>query len=92
MRADRPLARELADHALEPLDQETAASQDRLRRTLSAWLREQGRTERVAASLCVHPQTVRYRMSRLRELFGDSLEDPDRRFELDLALRVPPPA
>jgi DNA-binding PucR family transcriptional regulator len=31
-------------------------------------------------------------MSRLRELFGDSLEDPDRRFELDLALRVAPPA
>jgi len=92
MRADRPLARELADHALEPLDQETAASQDRLRRTLAAWLREQGRTERVAASLHVHPQTVRYRMSRLRELFGDSLDDPDRRFELDLALRVPPPA
>jgi len=92
MRADRSLARELADHALEPLDQETAASQDRLRRTLAAWLGEQGRTERVAASLHVHPQTVRYRMSRLRELFGDSLEDPDRRFELDLALRVPPPA
>jgi DNA-binding PucR family transcriptional regulator len=31
---------------------------------------------------------VRYRVRRLRELFGDALEDPDRRFELALALRV----
>jgi hypothetical protein len=38
----------------------------------------------------VHPQTVRYRMSRLRELFGSALDDPDGRFELELALRVEP--
>jgi DNA-binding PucR family transcriptional regulator len=28
-------------------------------------------------------------MSRLRELFGARLEDPDERFELELALRAP---
>jgi DNA-binding PucR family transcriptional regulator len=42
----------------------------------------------VAATLGVHPQTVRYRMARLRELFGARLEDPEARFELSLALRV----
>jgi DNA-binding PucR family transcriptional regulator len=31
---------------------------------------------------------VRYRIRRLRELFGDALEDPELRFELSLALRV----
>ena len=36
----------------------------------------------------VHPQTVRYRVRQLRDLFGDRLEDPDARFELSLALRV----
>jgi len=36
----------------------------------------------------VHPQTVRYRVRRLRELFGDALEDPEQRFELGLALRL----
>jgi DNA-binding PucR family transcriptional regulator len=36
----------------------------------------------------VHPQTVRYRMRQLRDLFGERLEDPDSRFELALALRA----
>jgi DNA-binding PucR family transcriptional regulator len=44
----------------------------------------------VAERLGVHPQTARYRMGRLRELFGEALEDPDRRFWLELALRVAP--
>ena len=42
----------------------------------------------VAAALDVHPQTVRYRLKQLRELFGDALEDPEARFELSLALRA----
>jgi len=40
-----------------------------------------------AAALGVHPQTVRYRVARLRELFGTALDDPQSRFELQLALR-----
>jgi DNA-binding PucR family transcriptional regulator len=36
----------------------------------------------------VHPQTVRYRVRQLRELFGEALEEPDGRFELALALRA----
>lgn len=85
--ADRRLARDIATTALAPLDDETPASRDRLIDTLTAWLRERGRTEAVAAALHVHPQTVRYRMGRLRELYGDRLDDPDARFELELALR-----
>lgn len=42
----------------------------------------------MAARLGVHPQTVRYRLRQLRELWGDDLDDPDRRFELELALRT----
>ncbi len=38
--------------------------------------------------LHVHPQTVRYRLGKLRELLGDALERADQRFELELALRV----
>ena len=58
--------------------------------TLRAWFAEQGRLSPVAARLSVHPQTVRYRVARLRELFGDALDDPDERFWLELALRVSP--
>jgi len=42
----------------------------------------------VAHRIHVHPQTVRYRLRQIQELFGDQLRDPDRRFELQLALRV----
>ncbi|WP_447644429.1 helix-turn-helix domain-containing protein [Nocardioides zeae] len=49
----------------------------RLEETLRAWLLHQGRREEVAAALFVHPQTVRYRMGRVRELWGDALTDPD---------------
>jgi hypothetical protein len=85
--ADPRLARDIAAGALAPLAGETPASRDRLVETLDAWLRHRGRTEAVAAALHVHPQTVRYRMGRLREIYGDRLDDPDARFELELALR-----
>jgi len=85
--SDRRLARDLSADALAPLDAETPASRERLTKTLLAWLRGRGRTEQVAEELHVHPQTVRYRLGRLRELYGEKLEEPDFRFELELALR-----
>jgi PucR C-terminal helix-turn-helix domain len=85
---DRRLARDVADTALAPLESETELSRERLGSTLDAWLRHRGRTEAVASALHVHPQTVRYRLARLRELFGPRLDDPDGRFELELALRA----
>jgi PucR C-terminal helix-turn-helix domain len=78
---------ELAERRLAPLDRETPASRTRLAQTLRAWLDHQGEVTRVAAELHVHPQTVRYRLGRLRERFGDDLDDPQARFELALALR-----
>jgi hypothetical protein len=88
--ADRRLARDVTERALAPLDGETELSRDRLLTTLEAWLRHRGRTEAAARALHVHPQTVRYRLARLRDLFGARLEDPDGRFELELALRSRP--
>jgi sugar diacid utilization regulator len=89
LRTDARLAGELAATRLAPLDELSPGSRGRLRETLSAWLAEQGRIAPTAARLGVHPQTARYRISRLRELFGASLDDPDERFWLDFALRVP---
>src|SRR4051812_17991084 len=88
LHSDRHLSADLAAAALAPLAGETELSLERLTATLEAWLRHRGRTEEVARALHVHPQTVRYRMARLRELFGDALDDPDARFELELALRT----
>ena len=34
----------------------------------------------------MHPQTVRYRMGQLRELYGGRLDDPDTVLALTIAL------
>lgn len=84
---DERVLAELSRQRLSPLDTETAASRVRLAQTLRAWLDHHGEVARVAAELHIHPQTVRYRLARLRDLFGEALEDPASRFELALALR-----
>ena len=88
--ADPALGAELAAARLAPLEGLASGQRERLEPTLRAWLDRPGQVQAVAAALGVHPQTVRYRMTRLRELFGERLEDPDARFELSLALRVAP--
>ena len=85
--ADRQLLSELALARLAPLTGLTAASRTRLEATLLSWLRQQGNVPTIARELQVHPQTVRFRLARLRECFGAELDDPDARFELELALR-----
>jgi hypothetical protein len=87
LRADPALVAELADERLAPLEDETPASRERLTDTLLAWLRHDGDVSTAAKELHVHPQTVRYRLRRLRELFGEALDEPDARFELEVALR-----
>jgi sugar diacid utilization regulator len=86
--ADRGLAADLAASRLAPLAQLPDGPRARLTETLRAWLDRPGQVQAVAADLGVHPQTVRYRLKQLRELFGTRLEDPEARFELSLALRV----
>ncbi len=86
--SDRGLAADLAASRLAPLASLADGPRARLTETLRAWLDRPGQVQAVAAELGVHPQTVRYRLRQLRELFGTRLEDPDARFELSLALRV----
>jgi DNA-binding PucR family transcriptional regulator len=86
--ADPGLAEDLAATRLAPLDELSGPQREKLVATLRAWVDRPGQVQAVAATLGVHPQTVRYRMGQLRELFGERLEDPEARFELALALRV----
>lgn len=74
--ADPDALADLRARVLAPLGDVRAASADKLTETLAAWLRHQGRRDEVAAALFVHPQTVRYRMGQLRDLYGDRLSDP----------------
>jgi hypothetical protein len=78
----------LRARVLAPLAGETPRSRERLTETLHAWIDHAGARAAVAEQLHVHPQTVRYRVARLRELFGERLDDPEERFALTLALHA----
>lgn len=84
----------LTERRLAPLAGLRAVQRERLLETLHAWLRRWGARAEVSAELFVHPQTVSYRLNRLRDLLGDALDDPTARFELLLVLesRAPRPA
>jgi hypothetical protein len=86
LRADGAALADLRARVLAPLDDLTAGAREKLVETLRAWLLHHGRREQVAAELFVHPQTVRYRMGQLRELYGKRLEDPRTVLELTVAL------
>jgi hypothetical protein len=84
--ADREAVADLRTRVLAPLADLRPATQQKLAETLRAWLLHQGRRDDIAAALFVHPQTVRYRMGQLRELYGDRLDDPATIRDLTLAL------
>lgn len=84
--ADTDARADLRARALAPLDSLKPAAREKLTDTLRAWLLHHGRRDEVAAALFVHPQTVRYRMGQLRELYGDRLDDPQTVLELTVAL------
>ena len=76
----------LRAQVLAPLDGLPAGARERLTDTLVSWLRHHGDRLAVAEDLHVHPQTVSYRLGRLRDLFGERLDSPRERSRLLLAL------
>lgn len=86
--ADTELAGMLSGQVLAPLRRLRPDQADRPAETLLAWLESADNAGAAARHLHVHPQTVRYRLRQLTELFGDRLSDPDARFTLQAALRV----
>src|SRR5512135_2708753 len=85
---DPELVAELVARRLAALEQVRDATRDRLAETLLAWLVHRGQRQPIAETLHVHPQTVGYRLTQLRKLFGKELDDPSARFELEIALRA----
>jgi DNA-binding PucR family transcriptional regulator len=86
--ADPGALGDLRSAVLAPLEGLKPAAAQRLAATLQAWLLHLGRRGEVADALHVHPQTVRYRMDQVRELYGDRLEDPAMVQQLVIALAV----
>jgi hypothetical protein len=88
---NRALVERIGARRLAPLRELTPKARARMEETALAYLRERGNAAAMARVLEVHPQTARYRLARLRELLGEALEDPDARFELEVALRAASP-
>ncbi|MCX4697583.1 PucR family transcriptional regulator [Streptomyces sp. NBC_01373] len=77
-----------ADGLLRPLYEHDATGRGDLVASLRAWLSRHGQWDAAAADLGVHRHTLRYRMRRVEEILGRSLDDPDMRMELWLALKA----
>jgi len=86
--SEAELLNTLAERRLGPLLSLAPPSRERLSETLLAWLDHDRSAPAAARVLHTHPQTVRYRLGRLRELLGATIDDPAERFELELALRA----
>lgn len=80
--------RAFADGMLRALREHDAKGRGDLVASLRAWLSHHGQWDAAAADLGVHRHTLRYRMRRVEEILGRSLDDPDVRMELWLALKA----
>jgi hypothetical protein len=78
----------IVERRLAPLAELPDGKREQTVETLAAWLADPHRPQAIADRLGMHVQSVRYRLARLRELFGDDLDDPEARFELSVALRA----
>ncbi|MFD0330800.1 helix-turn-helix domain-containing protein [Streptacidiphilus monticola] len=58
--------------------------------TLTAWLDAVGNVAEAAQRLTIHPNTLKYRLRRAKELFGLDLDHPDDRLSCWLQLRLAP--
>lgn len=80
--------RAFADGLLRALRDHDATGRGDLVASLRAWLSRHGQWDAAAAELGVHRHTLRYRMRRVEEILGRSLDDPDVRMELWLSLKA----
>jgi purine catabolism regulator len=56
--------------------------------TLAQFLDQGCRTQACADAMGLHVTTLRYRLTRMHDLFGIEIDTPERRFSLELAIRL----
>lgn len=83
----RPLW-EAGDGPVHDLVRADLAAGGELVRSLAAYLDAAGDITVAARRLVLHPNTLRYRLRRVRERYGVDVDDPDTRLLLTVAVRV----
>ncbi len=85
---DQPSARAFVRGTIGAIEEYDLRHQTQLLRTLAEFVRDGCRYQACADRMGIHVSTLRYRLSRLEDLFGVDLEQPDSVFGLTLALRL----
>jgi hypothetical protein len=85
---DEELAGIAVADRLAPLEALPVTRRLRLAQTLFACLECNFNATEVAGRLRVHPQTIRYRIRQLEQVFGPEIHELDRRFEFLVTLRA----
>ncbi|WP_433468770.1 helix-turn-helix domain-containing protein [Spirillospora sp. CA-128828] len=88
LREGASLASIVASRRLAPLDEAGPRQGLRLAVTLLECMKHGFNATGAAEVLCVHPQTVRYRLAQLHEMFDFDIEDPEIRLEMMLLLHT----
>lgn len=80
--------RSFANGLLAPLLAQDERSHSRLMETLTAFAAENGNVLHAAEQLYIHRNTLKYRLRQIEKILGGSLDDPDLRLKLALALYI----
>jgi len=85
---DNPELGAFAEEVLGKLIEYDRAQGTELVQTLSAYFTHKGNLSQTAEALFVHRNTLLYRMERIKEIGGLDLDNPETRFNIQLALRA----
>jgi purine catabolism regulator len=80
--------RQFCHETLGPLVEYDRRTKSDLVKTLEVYLDCMGSWNKAAEELCVHPNTLGYRLNRIQELLGVDLNSPEQRLNLQLALKI----
>ncbi|MDB5851696.1 MAG: PucR family transcriptional regulator [Rhodoferax sp.] len=86
--ADSADMRSFVEGAIGPLIQHDRNNNTPYLETLAAYVRAGCRGQQCANDMGIHVTTLRYRMARIADLLGIDVDTPDRRFSIELALRL----
>lgn len=85
---DRQELRRFYEESLGPVVAYDSRHDGELTRTMEAFFANNGNLARTADALCVHRNTLSYRLGRVADITGLDLEDAETRLMLHLALKV----
>ena len=70
------------------MDQLDAATRSDLLKTLEAYFASNANIYKAAQNLYLHRNSMKYRLERIKEMLGVDLDEPEIRFNVQLALKM----